>query len=175
MKQSLLIAVLAMTCISEVYAANQGQQYFGVQYGLASVDIQVSGLDDFEPTGLLGKVGYFGSENVAIEGRFGIGLQDDSQNVGGVLDVDFDIEHLCGVYGVLYLDASNDTSFYGVIGFSQAKGKLSALGVSDSDSESGLSYGFGVNIKSLNLEYMNYLDEDDLEVTAIAIGYVSRF
>ena len=69
----------------------------------------------------------------------------------------------------------SDASFYGVIGFSQGEIEGSAFGITVSEDESGLSYGFGVNIKSFNIEYMSYLDEDDFDATAISLGYVTQF
>jgi len=51
----------------------------------------------------------------------------------------------------------------------------SVPGFSITEDDSGLSYGFGVDIKSFNIEYMLYLDEDFYEVSAISFGYNSYF
>ena len=176
MPRFILIVVLAVMLYSPAQAARQGQNYFGIQYALTEVDPKDSGLDEFEPTALGLKVGHFTTNNVAIEGRLGIGLQDDDQSVGP-FDIEFEIDRLIGLYAVFQTSGSGTTDFYGIVGFSEVEGSISIDGFSGSESEdeSGLSYGFGVNIGGFNAEYMVYLDEDDVEVTAIGLGYVGYF
>ena len=118
----------------------------------------------------LGRYGRFINDNVAVEGRFGFGLQDDT-----VLGVDVEIDTFFGVYGVFHISSNSDTSFYGVLGFTKGELTASVPGFSITEDDSGLSYGFGVDIKSFNIEYMLYLDEDFYEVSAISFGYNSYF
>ena len=174
MPRLILIFSLAVLVYSPAQAAKTGDSYFGVQYALTEVDLNVSGLDEFEPTALGVRVGHFVNNNVAIEGRLGIGLQDDDQTVGP-FDVEFDIDRIFGIYAVFQTSGSDSADFYGIVGFSDAEGELSVNGVSDSDSESGLSYGFGLNVGGFNAEYMIYLDEDDIEVSAFSLGYIGYF
>ena len=162
---------------SPVYAAGEGTNYFGVGYALVTYDEE--GFDDAEPTALGVKVGHFLNDNVAIEGRIGFGLQDDEVEVDlgflGTVDVEIEVENLFGIYAAVHSSSSSDTSFYGIFGFSQGELEASALGIDVSEDESGFSYGFGLNIKKFNIEYMSYLDEDDFEVTAISLGFVNEF
>ena len=162
---------------SPAYAAGQGTNYAGAQYVLVTYDEE--GFDDVEPTALVGRVGYFLNDNVAIEGRIGFGLQDDEVELDlgflGTVDVDFEVENLFGIYAAIHSSGSSDTSFYGIFGFSQGELEASALGIDVSEDESGFSYGFGLNINKFNIEYMSYLDEDDFEVTAISLGFVTEF
>jgi len=97
-------------------------------------------------------------------------LQDDT-----VLGVDVEIDTFFGVYGVFHISSNSDTSFYGVLGFTKGELTASVPGFSITEDDSGLSYGFGVDIKSFNIEYMLYLDEDFYEVSAISFGYNSYF
>jgi outer membrane immunogenic protein len=172
MKKILFTIILAVVYSSPLFAAGEGSKYVGLQYGLFTYD--EDGIDEAEPTALVARIGAFVNDNVAIEGRFGFGLQDDTVNVFNT-DVDVEIDNLFGVYGVFHATSNSDASVYGVLGFS--KGELSASVGDDSISEddSGFSYGFGVNIQSFNVEYMRYLDEDTYKVSAISFGFVSEF
>ena len=172
MKIAFVVVALLVGYSSSLWAAGQGEKYGGLQYALVTYDEE--GLDDVEPTALVGKLGVFVNDNVAIEGRIGFGLQDDTVDIGP-FEVDFEVDSLLGIYGVLYSSMESDTAFYGVLGYTQGELEGSAFGVTVSEDESGLSYGFGVNFGAFNLEYMSYLDEDDFEATAISLGFVTRF
>lgn len=172
MKIFYLALGLILSCCPTVYAAQEGDTYGGVQYSLVTYDEE--GFDDVEPVALVGKFGRFINDSVAVEGRIGIGIQDDEVEVLG-FDVDVDVETLFGVYGVFHSDTRKDAVFYGVIGITRGELELSFFGFEESGDESGLSYGFGANFGHFNIEYMSYLDEDDFEATAIGIGYISSF
>ena len=93
----------------------------------------------------------------------------------GAFDIDIEVDSLYGVYGVFHTSSSSDTNFYGVLGFTRGELEGSAFGLTVSEDDSGLSYGFGVNIKWFNIEYMHYLDDDDWDATAISLGFTSEF
>ena len=168
MKKILLVIALAFFYNSPSFAAGQGESYGGLQYAIVEVDFD--GIGDVEPTALVGKLGHFFNDNIAIEGRLGIGLQDDD-----IFGVDVEIDSLFGVYGVFHASSSSETTFYGVLGYTDAEAEFSGPGGSAEGDESSFSFGFGVNISGLNIEYMSYIDEDDTDATAISIGYVTRF
>ena len=172
MKSILLVVVLVFSYSSVSIAASEGDTYGGLQYALVTYD--EDGIDEVEPTALVGRFGKFVSENVAIEGRLGFGLSDDSVDVGP-FDVDVEVEYLFGFYGVFHTNSNSDTSVYGVLGFTQGELEGSAMGITVSEDDSGLSYGFGINIKSFTIEYMSYIDEDDYDVTAISLGFATEF
>ena len=155
-----------------MHAAQEGSKYAGLQYAL--VTYEEDGFDDVEPTALVGRIGQFTSDNFAIEGRLGFGLQDDTIDVGP-FDLDLEVNSLFGVYGVLQSSPSNGISVYGILGFSRVELEATALGVSVSDDDTGLSYGFGLNLKGFNVEYMSYLDEDDYQISALSLGFVAEF
>jgi hypothetical protein len=39
----------------------------------------------------------------------------------------------------------------------------------------GLSYGLGVHIRALSIEYMDYIEDDYYDISAISLGYIYRF
>lgn len=168
MKKSLML-LLPLAVFSFPALAAEGDTYAVVQYALVTYD--EDGVDEVEPTALVFKYGQFVNENVAIEGRFGIGLQEDDVSVFG-LDVDVEVESIIGVYGVFHSSSSSDNVFYGVVGYTRGELEVSIDGSSDSDSETDFSLGFGANFGAFNVEYMLYLDESDFDATAISLGYV---
>ena len=168
MKNKMLVITLALFYSSISFAASEGDSYGGFQYGL--VTYSENGFPDAEPTALVGRYGTFVNDNVAVEGRFGFGLQDDT-----VFGIDVEVDTFFGIYGVFHASSNSDTSFYGVLGFTKGELTFSVPGFSISEDDSGLSYGFGVDINSFNIEYMLYMDETDFDVSAISFGYKSIF
>ena len=177
MKAIYCLIGIAFLIGSPAYGAGQGTSYIGVQYAVVTYDEEDFG--DFEPTALIGKIGHFLNDNVAIEGRIGFGLDEDEDEVDfgflGSVDVEIEVENLFGIYAAIHSSSTSDTSFYGILGFSQGELEASALGIDVSEDESGFSYGVGLNIHKFNIEYMSNLDEDDFEVTAISLGFVTGF
>ena len=169
MKLRICTLLIALLFSPTIFAANGGETYGGVQYSIVEIDLD--GIGDVEPTALVGKLGVFVNDNIALEGRFGIGLQDDD-----IFGIDVDVERIIGFYGVFHANTGGDATVYGVLGFTEAEAELSIPGDSVTEDESDVSYGFGVNIGSINIEYMIYIDdEDDVDATAISIGFVSQF
>jgi outer membrane immunogenic protein len=172
MKKVILGVAITFLFSTTVFAAREGESYFGIQYAMVTYD--EDGVDDVEPAALVGKFGKFMTDNVAIEGRIGFGIQDDSVDLGP-FEVEVDVETIFGVYAVMQSSGSDSASFYGVLGLTRVELEASAFGVSVSDDDSGLSYGVGVNIGAFNLEYMSYIDDDDYDLTAVSLGYVAKF
>ena len=150
-------------------AASQGDTFLTVQYAMVTYDEE--GFDEAEPTAVVFRYGQFVNENVSVEGRFGLGLQDDEIDAGG-FDVDIEVDSLFGVYVAVHAFGETNSSFYGIVGVTQGELEGSAFGITISEDESGFSYGIGARFGQFNIEYMNYLDEDDFEATAISLGYV---
>ena len=165
------VAALVSTPVT---GSEAGSTYAGGQFAL--LDYDVDGLSSFNPTGLVGRVGHFVVDYVAIEGRIGFGLGDDSITVQGIR-VDGQLENLFGAYVVGHLPIEGAFSPYGLLGFTSAKAKLElpGFGVSETDTDSGFTWGLGVDIRvsqqvSVNGEYVRYLDERDYVFSALSFG-----
>ena len=171
MKQTLLIIAFIFVCSSHTSAADEEQRYVGFQYSLVTYDEDG---DEVEPTALIARYGQFLNDWVAIEGRIGFGLEDDALEVGG-LDIDVELENIIGLYGVIQTGSISIASLYGIVGYTQIDLEGSAHGISIDENANGLSYGLGVNIGSLSIEYMNYVEDHYYDVTAISLGYIYRF
>jgi len=179
-KTILKATMLAIVCATSasVVADNTGKTYFGAQYAIGSYN--EDGFEEVNPTALVGRFGKFFNDNFALEGRLGIGLQDDSIDILGT-DVSLEIDTLFGVYGVGHFNLNETSSVYGLIGFTRAEATVSAPGfTSESDDESGLSFGVGADIGignnvALNIEYTQYLNKSDFDFSAIGLGAVFSF
>jgi len=171
LRQVLLIIAFISVYSSHAPAADEEQRYVGFQYSLVTYDEDG---DEAEPTAFVARYGHFLSDWFAIEGRIGLGLEDDSLEVGS-LDIDVEVEHIIGVYGVVQTGSIGIVSLYGIIGYTQIELEGSAHGISVDEKANGLSYGLGVNIGSLSIEYMDYIEDDYYDVTAISLGYIFRF
>ena len=179
--------VAAMLMSGNVFAYQPGSAYGGAQF--ASFDLSFDGTsEDFSPTGLIFRLGNNINENFSVEGRLGLGLSDDTITASDGIttaSVSIELDTLIGVYGVGHVMLSESSSIYGLIGFTKVDGTIDASAsgvgsVSVSDDESGLSFGVGTDIGlsnnlALNIEYIQYLNETDMDLNAISVGVKFSF
>jgi len=172
------VIVAAMLSTSNVLAGQAGSMYGGIQYAIATYS-EDGMSEEIEPTALVGRLGKNINDNFSIEGRLGIGLQDDTVNIGGIADVKLEIDSVIGVYGVGHVNLNESSSIYGLLGLSRVEGTISLPDFpsagSESDDETGLSFGVGADIGignnvALNIEYVQYLNKSDFDVSALAFG-----
>lgn len=124
--------------------------------------------DDVNETGLKLGVGQQLGTFLGVEAQFGMGGEDK--------DTKTKLERLFGLYGKanLPLGAFNP---YAKLGFTSASMEYEE----GSNSEFEFSYGIGVEVSAtpnvfVDLEYMVYMDTDDLELNAftLSVGYKLR-
>ena len=176
------VVVLLASMSGNAFAGLTPGAYAGVQY--ATTDFSFDGVsEEFSPSALIGRAGSNFNQYFSIEGRLGIGLSDDTLTVtDGVTtgSVSIEIDTLIGFYGVGRLPLGKSSSLYALVGVTQVDATTSAsvTGVGSaslSDDESDVSYGVGADIGIrynlwVNVEYVQYIDKSDVEVSAIAIG-----
>ena len=131
-------------------------------------------------------------ENLAIEARFSTAFTEDDKVVsynGSNQDMSVKPDSIWGVYAVPRLPITERVGVYGLVGFSEVKMALTNETISGgepveatltSDSESGLSYGGGVDVKFGGAfggyaEDVQYLDEDDITVTGMTLGLTYQY
>ncbi len=78
-------------------------------------------------------------------------------------------------HGVFRTRSSGDEATYIAIGFVLDELIDEETSISDSRSDSALSYGFGVNRSSYNIEYMMSLDEEDFDLSTVSVGFSTEF
>ncbi|MDX5333632.1 MAG: porin family protein [Gammaproteobacteria bacterium] len=174
---ALTMGLLAGASTNVLAAGSAGDNYVGVGYAFLTYD--ESGVPEADLGALTGRFGHFFTDNLAVEGRIGFGVADDTVNVLGV-DVDVELDNFMGVYGMAHLPVSNSASVYGMLGFTRGELTASAGGASFTETDTGLSFGVGVDFSlnetlSLNAEYARYLDESAYDVNGFAIGASFKF
>ena len=167
-----LIATSLISCSSVYAGSSSGESYVAMQYSLG--DYSDTGGAAFEPTVLIGRYGQFIEDRMAIEARVGVGFEDDTTDFSG-LDITLKVDQFYGVYGLGRFDLNASYSAYALAGLTSGKATASTYLESDSVSESGFSFGVGIDIAltnnaSFNLEYMSYLNKSNFDFTAIGAG-----
>ncbi|WP_157809060.1 porin family protein [Spiribacter roseus] len=155
-------------------AVDRGDTYLGG--GFSMVSYEEDGLPDAEPTALVGRLGYGVTDNIAIEGRLGFGLNSDDVTVSGT-DLDLDVDQLAGVYGVAHLPLASRFSLYGLAGFTygEISASVDSTDLSVDSDDTDFSYGIGAEFGATEtisgyIEWAQYFDESDYEVTGITVG-----
>lgn len=177
-----VVLFLAIPGIAFAGPLSEGTSYAGGQFASATYD-EDNVDDDWEPTAIVGRFGYFVADYFSVEGRIGLGLSDDAvtfNTVNGPVDVSVEIDRLVGGYGVGHLPLGDKAALYGLAGFTEGKLTASANGSTVSDTDSGFSLGVGGEFYpneqfGLNVEYTRYLDESGYEITALSAGATARF
>ena len=155
-------------------------QNFYVGGGISAIEYSESGIsDDADLTALYGRVGTKFNDYLSAEIRAGFGIDDDEVEAFGV-DIDTELENFYGVYLRGGIPTNSIAYPYVVLGYTRGEIEASVPGFSLSESESDVSYGVGLDLNltdrvTLNLEYINYLDKDDVEIDGFNIGAVWLF
>ena len=148
--------------------------YVSAQYVIASYD--EDSFEEANPTLLVGGFGKFFNKNFALEGRLGLGLQDDDLATNRSVEID----GLLGIYGAGHFNLSGTSSIYGLIGYTRIKTTTSVSGIQIvSFYDSGLSLGAGADIGisknvALNIEYVQYLHKTNYDISSIGLGAVYK-
>jgi hypothetical protein len=155
---------------SSAVDADQASREF--QHTLASY--HEKGLNGAKPIVWVGEYGELTSENVAIEER---SVNDFLERKRSTVEtgIGMGVTPLFDTYGVFRTSSNNDQSTYVVLGFISDEMVIDEAGTLDSTSDSGLSYGFGVNKSSSNFEYMMSMDEESYDVSAVGLRFTSEF
>ena len=156
---------------------------------------------DYSLKSLYGKIGKFINENISAELRVGLGIGDDSADITTTIEEDKntahrgetvtypkrtrELKHFYG--GYIRAGASVNESFYPYLigGYTSAKFEweferpVEGFDV-ESHSESSFSWGVGADIygasnAAINIEFMNYLDKDNIKMDGVSIGYIAKF
>ena len=153
---------------AQTQAYEQGDSYLGAQLGLSTFD--VDDVDDIEiPYGVL-RLGIYVTSSFALELRYGNDIDEDS-----VSGVDYAIDRIAGVYATYHFGFGDNTSIYGLLGYSEVDLKSKSGGISDEEDLTSTSYGIGLDFGNINAEFMQYIDRDDDTGSAISLGYTLYF
>ena len=180
MKNILIVLLLLTTVISNsVFAVTPGIRYLGINYANISYN-ENSMAQEYHPTALIGRYGVNTTKYFSFEGRLGTVLSEDTHQID-LTDVTVDLDYIFGLYGIGHINIMQSSSIYAVLGITQVEATISIPGLqSTTDSESGFSYGIGTNISvtntvQFNIEYMQYLDKSEVDLSALSVGLKFNF
>lgn len=167
-----IVVVIVFLYSSPSLAADEGLASDRFQYTLATYHEGV--FDGVKPNAWVGKYGQLKNENATIEEITVDDSMDRRRSALGT-NIGLEVASLFGTYGVFRTSIKSDKSNYVAIGVIVDELTMDETGTIDSRNDSGLSYGFGVNNSSYNIEYMIYMDEENYGVSAISLGFISEF
>ncbi len=174
MRASMLVA--GMMASASAIAGGAAAPGFYVGGGYSDTEVEIDGLGSDADVGVLfARGGYQLNQNVAFEARLGLVSEDDKADGWNV-----DIEELYGLYLKAGLPTQIGLYPYVLLGVTHAEVEVSRRGFSESDSDSDISYGFGVDYwftsqVSAGLEFINYYDNDGDEISGITLGLNFKF
>jgi opacity protein-like surface antigen len=164
---------IAALSLATVGAAHAEGLYAGAL--LTRTTVSFDDVGDASPMTLGAKLGMSINKNFAVEARLGTGLSDDS-----IVGVDVKVDNFAGIYGKGILPLSDVASIYGLLGYTQGKLKFEAPGLSESDSDSDISYGIGADFAisattSVGVEWARLFKGDGYTVEGLSLGVSFKF
>lgn len=182
MKRGLVLIALG-TLTTPLAAIANPASYAALQF--SQVEYSESGVPDIEPTALAVRIGANLSPNFGLELRVGAGVADDSATIelddGSLVKGTVEIDNYISAYGRLMAPLGERFTAYAMAGVTRSKITREADAYSESDSETGLSFGVGgellLNVNTfVSVEYARLLDGDnDYDLDALSIGIGFRF
>jgi hypothetical protein len=122
---------------------------------------------------------YFG-----VEGEAAFGIDDDSIDTGLApplpTSVDVELNHELGLFGVVFLPASENVDLFARVGYVGAEIEASTAGVSDDGGDDGWAFGVGGAFyfdgqNGVRVDYTRHEFGDDLDADVWAVAYSRRF
>ncbi len=176
-KICLLAASLSVISVP-AFAQNESGSYVGVGY--AALDYEISGAE-FSTPAMIINGGYKFNPYFALEGRLGLGLDDDT--IGGLTA---EIDNYFGGFVRVGYPVHQLLNPYAMLGYGQSKVSISnaSASTSISDDDSDFAYGIGASIGFSDsvfakIEYMNYYDENpgtgDVKGSGVTFGLEATF
>ena len=178
MRLSAGIAIAAMAMISASAQAQSSTPALYGELGYTFLKYSDEGVD-IKPGAIRGIFGYNISPNLAIEGMLALGIKDDTISILGT-PVKAELVRAYGIYVKPKVNLTNDLELFGRIGFADSRVKLSARGLSASDSDRSASYGVGLNFKisptvAVGVDYMSYYNKDGGKAEGFTVGVGTSF
>jgi len=177
MKQTKLALLASVCLLAPLGAVADGVApgaYVGGGYLIGDFDD-----NDFSKSadldGLFARGGYQLNENMAIEGRLGSGINDDT-----VRGVKLELKEFYGAYFKVGMPTSIGLYPYVIAGATHGKVEAKFHGYHESDSQTDISYGIGGDFHfarnwSAGLEYMKYFDKDGVDFSGFALSANYKF
>jgi opacity protein-like surface antigen len=173
---------LLLSCLltSIIFAANSAVAEVGFAGGgLGFLDAEVTDDESANLTALTFRLGADLNEYFSGELRMGFGLAENTVHIG---DDEFDVrlKNLRGVYIRAGYPTSETFYPYIIVGHTTLKIEESLGSLTESDTDSDVSFGAGVDLhmserSTLNIEFIRYYDKDGAEIRGINAGVAFNF
>lgn len=168
-KLALSILTVATFVAAPVLAqdSTSGKVYAGVGYNYYETT------DNANNGALVGRLGYQFTDNFAIEGEGGVGVQDDK-----ILGVKISTRGTLGAYAVAIAPLSENFSLIGRVGYQHiwVEAKLGSVKVEADDGSFGIGVGAQYmfdDANSIRGDYTRYTEDDGAD--SFAISYIRKF
>jgi len=171
--------ILIFTSLLAAASASFAQSNLYGEFGYQSFEVESSAPPrvSTDNGAVSGIIGHKFHPNLSAELFLAGGVDDGTDTIGGVR---FETE-LKNSYGVFLRPSTmvwDKVEVFGRVGYLQSKLRVSAVGVSGSDSEGSFAYGLGANYYFSDrmygqLSYTSFHDKDDVELKGFgaSIGY----
>lgn len=177
MKKLFSLIIVLSSLVSASAFAYKGDIYSGVLLSKVTADFKEGG--KIKPTALLARFGGYLTDNIALEMRFGTSAEayteTDEGQFGDRINIDYSVNTIYGLYAV-FSTVDDDPGYYAFIGHTSAELIVDddeGYGFVDKDHDT--SYGVGFRYGALTLEYIQYIDEKEYEVSGLNIGLTATF
>ena len=172
MDRILLTVAIALVYSSASLAAHDDQTTRRVQTNPITAPKDLSA--ENKPVSWMNANGQFENLDLATETR---SINDSlNRNSGDTKTyIGEGVAPLFGTYSVLRTSGKRDGSSYMAFGFNVDELTQAEADESSLRNNNELSFGFGVNNSSSDIQYMMYVDEDNYEISAISLGYIAEF
>jgi hypothetical protein len=172
MDRILFVAVIAFLYSSSSMAADEARVTNRIQNNL--ITYHEDGYDEKKPISWAGKYEQLTNVNLTTEEK---SINDSADRNRSDMEtyIGPEVSPLFGTYSVFRTSGKQDGSSYLALGFNFDELTQDEAETSYNSDERDLSFGFGVNNSSFNIEYMMYVNEEKREITAISLGFISAF
>ncbi len=162
--------------LSALADAQESSAYFGAS--VQAFDYQDTRVSDVEPTVARFSIGSEIAPNVSFEAQYGIGLEGESALDQGI-DTEVKINEYQAVYFKPELPVNEMVKAYGLLGYAEVDVAKEGS-IAETFREYGLSYGLGAEMAvnpyaSLQIEYLQLLDESQVEASSLGLGLKMAF
>jgi hypothetical protein len=172
MDRILFIVAIALLYSSSSLAADEDPAANRFQNNLLTYS--EDGYDEKKSISWVGKFGRLTNLNLAtVEKSINVSLDRNKSDMERHIGPG--VAPLFGTQGVLRTSGEQDGSPYVALGFNLDELTRDEADTSYSWGDSDLSFGFGVNNSSFKIEYMMYVSEENYDISAISLGYISAF
>jgi opacity protein-like surface antigen len=181
-RSTLLALITLMVSALPLSVLAQGPYVGGSYTELEYADPDNDG-PELEPSAAYLRLGMEPNAHIGLEARGGFGLSADERD-----DFELEQDHFYGGYLTLGAPVGDAFRPYAIAGYTKSRytvratssGLLGTSTTEETETRDGESWGAGFDVAlsdqmALNVEYMRYLDKDDLELSGLSLGLRSAF